>query len=740
MWWLGALAFAQEAAVESPGLESPVDPCAEAASACESERQALEQELAEMQERLSTQGAEGQALLGAVARALDPSVETAQALDALRLVAASGDPAVPSVLRAAAWSRSAALRAEALALAFGVSPELGLALSQEVVRSDRLAGPERTQGLAALEQAGQPAAGLALIALSRESELPRPLRAEAGDAALRAYPELVAAEDEGVGSSDPIGVGLLTGAGALTGGVMLSSIGVWGQSDAATAIGAIGGTAIGGASALTYGLTQPVTLGQGARVASNVSWGVTGAALTNNWLIDGFGETQDNQRALIRVVGVGAGAGLGVWRMQHNPTAADALEMNVAGLAGMGIGTSVYSLAIHKTVMDCYNAEVCDYDAMDELNRGHAGAALGGAALAIGAQTLMRDRFQPTLTDYALSAVITGQAAASTAMLHDSVAWSEDRGGERPRFGTGDLALLAASAGYGATWVLSDIFEPTPEQVALGTWTALLGDGLGAGVPLLLKADGAQVEQGAALLGAAGLAAGVGLHNQLDLSRGDVALQAVFVPIALAEGIALGNYLDYANADWDNDQAPGLMLTAASAVGIAGLASSPFIDPQADDMAFLGASAVWGAWYGTLLPVSFSPDGDARELLLTGSIGTDVGVAAGLGLIYGVGLEPRRTVLPQLMGVAGATMGSLGVALGTQDGQAIAAGAVIGSTVGLGVGSLIEVNRENKPQPVSLKLHRPRVDLPGHWSVAAMPTAMPDGALGGYVGVSAMGF
>jgi hypothetical protein len=178
------------------------------------------------------------------------------------------------------------------------------------------------------------------------------------------------------------------------------------------------------------------------------------------------------------------------------------------------------------------------------------------------------------------------------------------------------------------------------------------------------------------------------------------------------------------------------MLTTGGVAGLASTAISPFVDPKAENMAFYGSSALWGAWFGTLVPIAVVPDGDPEGLLLTSAIGIDAGVALGVGLVK-LGVAPRQTVRPQLAGVGGATMGAMVVALGSDNGQAVATGAVVGSLVGLGAGALWESNRT---QSSSLSLAKPRVDLPGQWSVLAMPSAMEDGSLGGYVSVSAAGF
>lgn len=732
MWWMCALAQAQavpEAAVQESWSEP--DPALQAQEALEAELAQQAAQLAQLEQALASQGADAQLLLDAAASALDPQRKTAERMEALKVLAASGNPAVVPVLRAASFSRSAALRQEAMRLAFLISEEEGVALASFVVRSPQLNSSARRQGILALEESGMDGAGRALVQLSREDGLTRSLRTEAGDAASRAYPAIVASSGPAVGSSSPVGVALFTAGNGVAGGVMLGSVGVWGQSDAATAIGAIGGSMIGVGTGLTYGLTNPISEGQGARYASNVGWGLVGAQLTNGWLVNWSGD--QNMRALVRVAGVGGGAGLGWARMKHNPSLDDAIEMNVAGLVGMGLGVSAYNMAIYAGQQECFGGSECTNGQYRSWDENRYGAVLGGAALGIGAQTVMRSQFDPQPESYALAALVSGEAAIASSLLFTSAAERQNR---RINQDIGALSLLAASAGFGGTLIATEFYPVSGEQLALAGWGTALGNGLGGGVPLMLDAGPANTLAGTAVGGSLGLAGGLASHRFLDMSSGDLAMHMVAVPIATAEGLLLGQYAAAKIPGFDEEQGLGLMLTAGGATGLASTALSPFVDPQAENMAFYGSSALWGAWFGTLVPIAVVPNGDPEGLLLTSAVGIDAGVAAGIGLVA-LGVEPRQTVRPQLAGVGGATMGAMLVALATEDGQSVAAGAVVGSVVGLGAGALWEQSRAQKS---SLVLAKPRLDLPGQWSVMAMPSAMEDGSLGGYVSLSAAGF
>ena len=118
---------------------------------------------------------------------------------------------------------------------------------------------------------------------------------------------------------------------------------------------------------------------------------------------------------------------------------------------------------------------------------------------------------------------------------------------------------------------------------------------------------------------------------------------------------------------------------------------------------------------------------DAQYTLAATLTGDGALLLGGLALPEStLNLKPRRTLVPQLAGVAGATLGALGVALVSADSEPVARGAVVGSTLGLiggGIGVALSPERSNH---ASLRL--PRLDAPGDWHASLLPGMMPDGS------------
>ena len=99
-------------------------------------------------------------------------------------------------------------------------------------------------------------------------------------------------------------------------------------------------------------------------------------------------------------------------------------------------------------------------------------------------------------------------------------------------------------------------------------------------------------------------------------------------------------------------------------------------------------------------------------------------------------VTPGDTLWPQLFGVAGATVGSLAVMLGTPQAQPVAVGALSGATVGLGLGAVLAP----KVQAVTDQLEIPGVlSLPGDWHFLALPAVQENGEMGAAVGLTVTG-
>ena len=123
------------------------------------------------------------------------------------------------------------------------------------------------------------------------------------------------------------------------------------------------------------------------------------------------------------------------------------------------------------------------------------------------------------------------------------------------------------------------------------------------------------------------------------------------------------------------------------------------------------------------------PDGGRTEILSAVYLSSDA-----------AGINPQNTFIPQLVGLAGGTVGALGVMLANDNPEAIAAGALAGSTAGLVGGALFGPKRGRTS---SAKASGPRpkfaAKIPGSWSIIAVPSITPEGSLGGNVQVAAAG-
>ncbi len=710
MLLITTLALAQEA--DTIPLEEAVEP---------GEPERLQEELNRLQSELEASKAGS-------ARAV--------ALDAMLVdVALAQDPREDLDVRAAAMTRMAN-RAEALdeqelarQLLLGAAQDRNLAVQSAAVEGlTRLGAVEELEWLVghgrpihiaheavvALEGLGTPEAGQALFWIATGEQAPRELRMAAQEALERSYPEIL--DEQGRPQASSSGGGI-TGAAignAILSGTALSTVGVLGQTDAGAGIGIYGGAGIGAGSAILYGLNNPVSTADGTRYASSVGWGLAnGVVLGSAMFYNDRGPAYDNRTALMRTVGVSLGAGQAWWAYQNNLTDVhNVWESN--GAAWLGTGSAL-GLAIMAT----------DGQAGDN-GQALLFSASAGSITGLAAQAAIREHWDPAPPDIALASIVAFNGGWTAGWL-PYVARDPDPVQGRVLFGTHATAAI----GLGAAHVL----EPTWKQDAVMLWGSALGYSLGAGVPLLVGQDDETVVQAMLPMGLFGAGAGYAMGAGSEWSTGDKTMLGVGVPVLTLQALGYGVVLESKTTGFDDTQVPGLMLVGLGASGLGLSALSQRWDPSAGQMLFMGTGALWGAWYGVLTPVALDLDGEAEDLLLITLLASDTGlIATGVGT-YALGIEPRSTVAPQIGGLAGATVGSLGVGLVNGGAQPVAAGAVIGSVLGFVGGSIVET-RVIEPRRAELEALAPgrpgRVDLPGTWSAAASPWADEQGDLGVY--------
>ena len=158
------------------------------------------------------------------------------------------------------------------------------------------------------------------------------------------------------------------------------------------------------------------------------------------------------------------------------------------------------------------------------------------------------------------------------------------------------------------------------------------------------------------------------------------------------------------------------------------------MEPQPLDAGLLASTMAWGALYGSVGQLAVDANlSDANSVMVT-TLVADAGLGAGMFIISDkTSITPRNTLLPQLFGVTGATLGALGSMLATEDSQPIAIGTLSGSTLGLVAGSILAPKLQSKSRQARrpwLILPMPNIDPPGQWSFSAVPAVQPDGQVG----------
>ncbi|HJN76495.1 MAG TPA: hypothetical protein QGF58_21380 [Myxococcota bacterium] len=722
-----ATAFAQD----PPVSEETQDEAAEVARAMAEQLSALSSELQAAQQSADATQAELDAL-----RELHDQAATLANLDSSeeeRLAAAMALAQLEGGLlfvESATESRNARI-------SVGVLPALTLAGEpgfHALNRTVRHGGWGTTQ--AAVDElvgAGDPVAGALLYDLAVDDSLPRSLRNQALKGLQQHYPEVLAERGEPTDDrSTFVGVaGVTTGSG-LTGGILLSSVGVWGQRDAAIAIGAVGGSGIGLGGGTLYGLTQPVSSGQGLRYASNVGWGLVSSELLTQVVLDPYPLERDraanrrrqNQSALLRTLGTGAGAGLGLARItSYDAEPRDVLESDLAGFVGMQLGFGATGLVLDRgSQWSCYEPnsgnDCADYKTW---YRARYGSALVGSAAGLAIAGVTREQWDPRFSDHLYSGIVAGEATWIAGF-----AWASGR----QRTDPDALLRTTATSAFAATEVFAH-WKPRSYYQDLGaSYGMVAGNALGAGIPFIADEDRVEVVSRVMLpMGAAGTVAGTVLAERTAFDEGDVTLVTLGTPILIAQSAAYAGYFGV-REDLSKTQVAGVVLTTASLSSFTLGAAAQRTSPRPMDVLAISTGAAWGAWYGVMTPIAMELEGPEETLLLTGAATSNAFMLGTAGVIYGLDLESRHLFVPQLGAVTGATLGALGVALFDPDGRHIPKGAIIGSVVGFAGGGIAESLRPKKGWRPTLLRPNPR--LPGGFSFAAAPTSL-EGEMGVYL-------
>jgi len=711
----------------APGPLPPPPALAPAGPDTDAEAAALAALRAELEaaRRAASADAAALALLDDALLALDPAESPAVRGAALERAIAADPARAPALLRAVLDGPEPTVHVAALRLLPLLPGAAPAALAAAVARSVRHSAAVRQEAITALEALQRPSAADVLGALRDDSDATRAVRVAASEALARAYPGHAAARAP---LSSPLGAAGFVGAGALGGGTLFSAVGVWGEADLGVALGAVGGGLIGGGASALALSAHPQSAGGGLTHLSGTAWGFglsaqVGRAIwprANDWPPD---SGEQGGRAALRVAGVSGGYIFGMMDAGRAVGPADVLEANA--LAGIGCWGGA---ALGDRVAFWSGGY-----AGDDARRHAAVFSLAGCGAGLAAGQLSRGAWAPRVADAGAVALFAVEGAVLGAGIEEALHadW-----GLQPPFPTGPgPAGLSGMVGAGAAGLGAWATHRRPVQPAelgLSAVGAAYGHVLAVSIPVVVDPD---LPPRFALLGSAvggvlGAAGGFGAAQILAPSGADwlgVGLVTAFTGV---EAAALTAELRDAGVRGAGPRVEAVGGLAGGLAGVGVLASSQASELPAQDVLLLTSAWGWGNALGATAPVVW--DGD---ISLGRSVGALSATALG-GLLVSpwIGLDPVRTVRPQLGGVAGGTTGALVSTLFTDTPAVIAGSGVGGSVVGLGAGAVWEAVRgapsggRTAREPGGVE-RRPRPEGGPRWSGSLAPVG-PAGAPG----------
>ncbi len=699
-------------------------------------------------------------IIDAASILLDHRFPPAARTVALQRLADQADPRAIKFIWAASHAQSAEVRGATITVATRWEHADAVDLLARRADSTFETAANRTAAIEALGKSKRPAAADALYKLSMDKAVIAQARAQAIDSLKKYFPDYLKDKLQPSIAGDPAGTVSAIAGSALTGGIMLGSVGEWGQGEAAVAIGSLGGAGIGAGTAALYLRSSPASAGQGIRYASNVAWGLAGGMMASQAIYANQGMDYDHQEreidnrnmsALLRTVGVGIGAGTGFARRKHNPTFRDVMEVNAAGILGSQLGRSTASMmqSLGRSTQECDAYYVDGMEAAlttcrseewhreNRESRVRSGITMAGSALGLAVGTITKDKWNPSGQDALFSSVVAAETMVVAGLLPGALGSHQD---------PDSFVDLAAWSGLTAGMFYTHHRPVTYQQTALIGYGVLAGNGLGVGIGSLPgKPLQEKTREGIIIpAGIGGAALGAWSSSYLKPSQGDWTMVGVGTALTAAEIGAITFVLDEHDVLKTDEQIGGIILTGTTLASAGFMAATKALEPEPIDSMFMGSAASWGAFYGSVGQVAIDTDLDDPDAVLVTTLAADVGLGLGGWILSDKSsITPRSTLVPQLFGLTGATLGSLGVMLATEKGQPIAIGAVTGATAGFGLGAALApklARKQGTARAPLLILPRPRIDPPGHWTFSALPAVTQDGHLGAALQLTGFGF
>lgn len=440
-----------------------------------------------------------------------------------------------------------------------------------------------------------------------------------------------------------------------------------------------------------------------------------GAGLGTTWLLIGEGEPSIDQamhlgssgvlgsftgyqlaRALIPVgadaegpriaaaglLGATAGTGIGLLTLRGAPPRSQTFALDLGALVGWQAGAGAASTLGYT---------------LEDGARAHSAISLGGAAV-LGGAALGLSRAGLSSPERPLLATSLGQGAWLG--LWTPVLISES---PEPTQVFGALRL-GLGAGYLGALIAAPLVEQSQRSTTLQLAGALSGNAIGAGLPLALgETEPVPVVVPMLVGSVVGQGLGAVVAPRYALSEQDLLTLGLFESWTVWQAVGWNLYSRETGVE--SARALGLSLTLGGVGSAAAIGIAPHVDLSPEENALLVTGAAWGTWtggWGGLLL-----DGEPEQIWGSGLVLGDIGLIGAAAAT--AAWDPSWVDVGLINGV-----GALGGALGGLSGvifaydpdslRGVATASLVGSTLGLGAGTVVALRREDPPARAGLIL------------------------------------
>jgi hypothetical protein len=598
-------------------------------------------------------------VLEIILRALDALLPTEERIEAIEELAGRGEARLVPVYSALLHDRRRpVMRASVRALGHVTEPTATEWLRRVVVASDD--GAARL----ALEGLGRQQTDLAAATLHglHESDRISRQRRDWSFSVLEArYPAFLAAHPTAP-LPEREGLPFLVLAGGQAGGIMLMTAAQLGQgADIGAPIGYVTGSIIGLGASYLRGREHSFSLSHGYRTLSYQHWGLGyGLGLGSAIAHDGNYSLAAERRIRATATGIGALGGFGLGLFDDAPLSFHRqLMVDVSGLAALSTAGGIL-LWLEPTGRALPPALFLT---------GSSAAGLVSSRLLLPHLDLDEDHLPLLVSAPLLGAWFFPWTAAA---LNPDLAGDTVAG----------FAFVGAGAGWAAALTLGHYLDTSSREIIAGNTFAAYGTALGIGLPLVSGVENPGVAyRHIAGWGLGGLGLGIATAPYLEYDGADVGLIAGTTLYGAWQG---GGFARYGRRG--EDEVVGYTLLGGVGGAAAALGASQLFEltPAMTLALFSGkALGTWTAWVGGLRLGL-----EDRQLLLTSLLGTNVGLAATLGLTQGADVDPNYIAWAGAGGAVGAGLGALSVSFFTPELRHIQTGTLVGTAAGAGAASI----------------------------------------------------